>query len=81
MQLGLFDEATRLEKLSALGDSLVRLNSVIDWEIFRPILKAALTKEAKGPGGRPAYDMIMMFKILVLQRMNSRIRTRVEHIF
>lgn len=69
MQIGLFDKEKRLEKLSQLGDSLVRLNKVIQWEMFRPILSRALSKEAKGPGGRPPYDCIVMFKILVLQRI------------
>lgn len=69
MQMGLFDEENRLEKLSQLGDSLVRLNNVIQWEIFRPILSKSLLKEHKGPGGRPPYDCILMFKILVLQRI------------
>ena len=67
MQLGLFDKENRLEKLSKLGDSLVRLNKVIDWEQFRPVLATVLKKEPKGAGGRPPYDCILMFKILILQ--------------
>ena len=27
----------------------------------------ALRKKAKGPGGRPRYDFVMMFKLLILQ--------------
>lgn len=69
MQLGLFDKENRLEKLSKLGDSLVRLNKAIDWEQFRPILATVLKKEPKGAGGRPPYDCILMFKILILQRI------------
>lgn len=69
MQLGLFDKEIRLEKSSKLGDSLVRLNKTIDWEQFRPILANVLKKEAKGAGGRPPYDCVLMFKILVLQRL------------
>ena len=38
MQRGLFDKENRLEKLSKLGDSLVRLNKAIDCERFRPTL-------------------------------------------
>lgn len=68
-QRGLFDEENRLEKLSQLGDSLVRLNEVIQWELFRPVLTKALYKEPKGIGGRPPYDSLLMFKILVLQRI------------
>ena len=69
MQLGLFDKENRLEKLSKLGDSLVRLNKAIDWEQFRPVLATVLKKEPKGAGGRPPYDCILMFKILILQRI------------
>ena len=67
-QRGLFDEADRLQEISKLGDPLEKLNTVIDWNIFKPILKKAMQKEAKGPGGRPPYDYVMMFKILILQR-------------
>ena len=69
MQIGLFDKENRMEKLSKLGDPLVRLNKVVDWEQFRPVLTNALKKEAKGAGGRPPYDCVLMFKILILQRM------------
>jgi len=65
---GLFDEAIRLEKLTNQGDQLVMLKQTINWEQFRPILDSVLIKEAKGPGGREAFDYIMMFKILILQR-------------
>lgn len=68
-QNGLFDVDFRLDKLSEMGDSLEKLDLVIDWEMFRPILKEVFEKEAKGPGGRPAYDVILMFKILILQRL------------
>ena len=68
-QIGFFDEENRLAKLSKLGDSLEKLNMVIDWEIFRPLINKVFNKQSKGPGGRPHYDYIMMFKILVLQRI------------
>lgn len=68
-QIGLWDESARLEKLSQLGDSLQRLDAVINWEIFRPRLNKVFEKAAKGPGGRPPYDYLMQFKVLVLQRI------------
>jgi transposase len=40
----------------------------MNWEEFRGALTRALKKEAKGLGGRPAYDYVMMFKILILQK-------------
>ena len=61
-------ELSRLSKLSKLGDPLERLKRGIDFEIFRPKLTLTLSKEPKGVGGRPGYDYVLMFKILVLQR-------------
>ena len=66
-QSGLFDEEMRLRKLSELGDSLEKLGC-IDWEIFRPIIRSAFDKKGKSKAGRPTFDYVMLFKILVLQR-------------
>jgi IS5 family transposase len=68
-QKGFFDENDRLSRLSELGDTLEKLNKHINWEQFRGILTRTLRKEAAGPGGRPAYDYVMMFKILILQKL------------
>ena len=66
---GLFDEQVRLEMLSKKQDPLERLSQHIDFEYFRKPLEKALIKEAdKSKGGRPAYDVVLMFKILILQR-------------
>jgi Transposase and inactivated derivatives, IS5 family len=66
---GLFDEQIRLEKLSKKQDPLERLRSHIDFEYFREPLEKALNRDTdKSKGGRPAYDAILMFKILILQR-------------
>lgn len=45
-----------------------RLNTGIDFEFFRDLLETRLTKQSKGKGGRPPYDYVLMFKILILQR-------------
>ena len=68
-QKGFFDENDRLKELSELGDPLEKLNKYIQWEDFRGILKRTFKKETKGQGGRPPYDYVMMFKILILQKM------------
>lgn len=66
---GLFDEQVRLEKLSKKQDPLEKLSSHIDFEYFRkPLQKALLKNTDKSKGGRPAYDVVRMFKILILQR-------------
>lgn len=67
--LGLFDEHFILERLTKLNDPLIKLNKHIDWKIFLPVLDDALIDYEKdeAKGGRPAFDRLMMFKILVLQ--------------
>ena len=67
--INIFAEENRLKKLSKLGDQLEKLNQVINWMIFEPILKGVFAKEAKGAGGRPPYNYVMMLKILILQRI------------
>jgi IS5 family transposase len=68
-QQGFYDTDTRLQQLSELGDPLERLNETINWELFRPALNRIFKKEAKGPGGRPPFDYVLMFKILILQKL------------
>ena len=68
-QHGLFDEENRLLKLTKKKDPLVRLSMMVNWEKFRPVIEKAMKKETKGYGGRPPYDYIMMFKVLILQRL------------
>lgn len=70
-QKGFFDENDRLEELSKLGDPLEKLNKFINWESLREILTNAFKKEPKKPGGRPPFDYVMMFKILILQKLNN----------
>jgi len=66
---GLFDEQIRLEKLSKKQDPLERLSSHIDFEFFRKPLQKYFDKEVdRSKGGRPAYDCVLMFKVLILQR-------------
>lgn len=66
---GLFDEQFRLEKLTRKQDPLEKLSSYIDFEYFRKPLEKAIRRNAnKDKGGRPGYDLVLMFKILILQR-------------
>src|SRR5215469_591918 len=68
-QKGFFDENDRLEELSKMGDPLEKLNKHVQWENNRKILTKVFKKQAKGPGGRPPFDYVMMFKILILQKL------------
>ena len=66
---GLFDLDRRYAALSAAGDPLERLALVVDFELFRDELKAALARSDRAKGGRPPYDAVLMFKVLVLQTL------------
>jgi transposase, IS5 family len=68
-QPGLFDWDRRYAALSAAGDPLERLALVIDFELFRAELAAALARSDRARGGRPPYDAVLMFKVLVLQTL------------
>ena len=68
-QPGLFDLEQRYQRLSETGDPLVKLAALIDFEVFRTPLTAALRRSDGSKGGRPAYDPVLMFKILVLQTL------------
>jgi IS5 family transposase len=76
---GFFDQDIRLSKLSQLGDPLDKLNKGIDFERFRNILESNLTKLSKGKGGRPPYDYVLMFKIVILQRYYNLSDEQVEY--
>ena len=72
-QYGFFDLESQLAKIYELDDFLPKLDSLIDWEMFRPTLNKVREKE---PGkenphnvGRPPFDVVLMFKILVLKSM------------
>ena len=76
---GFFDQDIRLSKLSQLGDPLEKLNAGVDFELFRSLLESSLHKQSKAPGGRPPYDYVLMFKILILQRYYNLSDEQVEY--
>ena len=65
---GLFDYQDRLKELEKKQTVLDRLNLVIDWELFRTTLEEQLDYSDQKKGGRPPYDPVFMFKIVVLQK-------------
>jgi IS5 family transposase len=78
-QKGFFDESDRLNELSRMGDPLEKLNKFVKWEELRGILTRTLKKEAEGPGGRPPFDYVMMFKILILQKLYNMSDDKTEY--
>ena len=77
-QPGLFDLEDRLARLSAKGDELERLSTVVDFELFRPELERAVPRSDRSKGGRPPFDHVVMFKVLILQTQNNLSDERTE---
>ena len=71
MQSSFYDLANRYAQLSKQGDPLERLSSLIDWEMFRVILETIDSKARKSTAGRKPTDRVLMFKILILQRLHN----------
>jgi len=66
---GLFDEQENLAKLAAIGNPLEKISNVVDFEMFRNTLEEGLlNKEKKSNAGAKPFDVVIMFKILILQR-------------
>ena len=68
-QLGMWDWEKRQKYLDQKQDLLKNLNEIVPWEEFRPILEKIHEKPRKSSAGRKAIDVIVMFKLLVLQRL------------
>ncbi len=79
-QAGFFDVDERLKELSAKGDDLERLNAIVDFELFRPDLERAVPRSDGSRGGRPPFDHVFMFKILILQASHSLSDERTEYL-
>ena len=77
-QPGFWDFEERLRRLSDLGDQLEAFSRVIDFEGFRKDLEAALSRADGSMGGRPPYDCVLMFKVLIIQTVNNLSDERTE---
>lgn len=68
---GLFDECVQDLDVAAFATPLLRVSKIVRGEIFEPIVKAAVTSEPTEPGGRRRLHPLLMFKVLVRQRLHS----------
>ena len=66
---GLFDEQFTIERLSEIGNPLEMISNVIDFERFRSTLESKMlnTNKKNNAGAKP-FDVVLMFKIMILQR-------------
>lgn len=74
------DVEDRLKELSAEGDPLEKLNATVDFEMFRPVLAKALGRRLASKGGRPGFDAVLKFRMLVLQALHGLSLTQTEYL-
>jgi transposase len=68
-KVGLFDTDFTRDKLTKLGNPLEKLHKVIAFEMFLPELEEALLNhDKKNNAGCKPYDVVMMFKVILLKR-------------
>ena len=76
----LFDDEFTKERLSAMGNPLEAISKVIDFELFRkPLESKLLNTNKKNNAGAKPYDVVMLFKILMLQRYYGLGDSQVEY--
>jgi IS5 family transposase len=66
---GLFDYQSRLEKIDRNGDPLKRIDAIVDWSVFQPDLASLRETADSSKGGRPPFDALLKFKMLILQSL------------
>ena len=66
IQPGLFDTFTAYARLDKCTDPLLKLNEIIEWDLFRPQLQSVRNNDIVGCKG---FDVVMLFKILILQSL------------
>jgi IS5 family transposase len=79
MQPGFFDWQNRLEKLDKTGDPLLRINTAVNWELFRTEISKLRDKPRRSNAGAKPYDAVMMFKVLILQSLYNLSDEAVEY--
>ena len=65
----LFESSEQEHLLNKLGNPMQQLDALIAWETFRNRLDKVFPKVDKSKGGRPRMDIVMMFKVLILQQL------------
>ena len=79
-QTGFWSVDDRLRELSEQGDPLEKLLEIVDFELFRPVLDAAIGPNDRAKGGRPPFDAVLKFKMLYLMAQHGLSFEQTEHL-
>ncbi|MDR2115236.1 MAG: IS5 family transposase [Planctomycetaceae bacterium] len=77
-QFSFFNIEEQLDKINGINDFLYRLNELIHWSIFLDLLNQIHSQEHKSNAGRPSFDVLLMFKILILKHTYNLSDDQVE---
>ena len=72
-QLNVFSMLSHEQAVTQTVKGINKLSKVIDWELFRDELESVLGYAQRdwSKGGRPPFDPVLMFKVLVLQKFHG----------
>ena len=65
-------------ELSAKVDDLERVKALVDFEMFLSVSEATVPRADRSKVGRPAFDHLLMFKVLIRQAMHELSDERTE---
>lgn len=70
---GLFSAIEHEQAVAAKTTGILKLRDVIPWESFRPLLEDLTGYATRDwtKGGKPPFDPVLMFKVLVLQKFHG----------
>lgn len=70
---GLFSAIEHEQAVAAKTTGILKLRDVIPWESFRPLLEELTGYASRDwtKGGKPPFDPVLMFKVLVLQKFHG----------
>lgn len=70
---GLFSAIEHEQAVAAKTTGILKLRDLIPWESFRPLLEELTGYATRdwSKGGKPPFDPVLMFKVLVLQKFHG----------
>jgi molecular chaperone DnaK (HSP70) len=71
IQPHIFIPQVHLNNIDKLGDPLTKINEATNWAMFRPALEKAWNRGQPPNVTRKEYDVIVLFKILILQSLHN----------
>lgn len=79
-KIGLFDNQFAKQQLKDIGNPLEAVSKVVDFEMFRSLLEDKLlnTNKKNNAGAKP-FDVVLMFKIMFIQRYYNLSDNQVEY--